>query len=284
MLSTVAFRYSFPDPSLFDLIPAMGEIVIAEDTRVLDLIPPDMAWISIVLSGRWSEGPDPDGLAPGDAEVILHGPTSRARWYRAEGGTGFLVALHPLAWSVLFGRKAGDFADASAPLAPLIGGDLAPLVRNMLTAGTFEARVGVANAFFSGLPRKSVDPDLANRLMAMRAALADPDCASVDELAARVGLPQTRLARLSRACFGFTPKLMIQRERFRRMLHRADAHSYAEWRAFIEAQYVDQSHMIRDFKRFLGLSPSRYFGLERPIISAAFAEARRLLGTTPMES
>jgi AraC-like DNA-binding protein len=284
MSSTVSVRYSFPDPRLFEFMPAMGEINIAPGGEALDLIPPDMASISVTLSGQWFHGMDAGSLEPSGATAMLHGPTSRARWYHGVDGAGFMIALHPLAWPVLLGHKASDFADKSVPLATVLEGAEVAFITALSAADRFEARIAAANAFFLSLRRCPVKPELAATIMAFRQALADPDCASVDELAMRVGLPQTRLARLARSCFGFPPKLLIQRERFRRMLHRADAHSYAEWRAFIEGQYVDQSHMIRDFRRFLGLSPSRYFALDRPIVGAAFAEARRLLGLTPLDA
>ena len=117
--------------------------------------------------------------------------------------------------------------------------------------------------------------------MAIRLALGDPDCGSTEELAARTGVSRRKLERIAGACFGFPPKMLIRRERFRRMLHRADAMSYSQWRDFLDLQYVDQSHMIRDFNYFMGMPPSRYFALERPFVSAAFQAFWAMLGIKP---
>jgi AraC-like DNA-binding protein len=118
-------------------------------------------------------------------------------------------------------------------------------------------------------------------IMAIRMALADPDCATVEQLSERTGLNQPRLLRLCKACFGFAPKILIRRARFLRMLHRIDAHSYENWSDFIDSQYVDQSHLIRDFRAFIGMAPSRYMALERPYVAAAFAAFRAMMGETP---
>ncbi len=279
----VSIRYTLPDPSLFDFVAAIGEAEIADEGRVTDIAPPDMTMISVSLSGQWLEGRD--RADTGFAErVVLHGPTSRAKWLSGENSAAIAIALHPLCWPVWFGRKASDFADRTVPLTAIGLAATDRLLPALEGCESFSVRTAAINRWLLDLPRRDTPVGLQGQVMAMRMALADPDCASVDELARRVRVSQSRLARLATSCFGFTPKLLIQIARFRRMLHRADAHSYAAWRTFIESQYVDQSHLIRDFQRFLGLSPSAYFQLERPFVAAAFAEARRLLGATPMES
>ncbi len=276
-------RYSFPDPLLFDVVAVIGEIAILGEGRVQDLVPPEMAVISIALSGRWMQGLGESAMSESAHRVMLHGPTSSASWMAGEGGIVIAIALHPLVWPLLFGRKAELFADRSVPLFDVLGDKALELLSALSQRSTFESRVVALNEFLKSLPRKVGELVLPQQIMLMRLALADPDCASVEDMASRVGISQSRLSRLATTSFGFTPKLLIRIARFRRMLHRADAHSYTVWREFIEGQYVDQSHLIRDFQRFLGMSPSTYFALERPFVKAAFAEARRLLGQTPLE-
>jgi methylphosphotriester-DNA--protein-cysteine methyltransferase len=50
-----------------------------------------------------------------------------------------------------------------------------------------------------------------------------------------------------------------------RMLGALQARPYSEWPDYIDPQYVDQSHMIRDFKYFMGMSPRQYLALPRPV-------------------
>lgn len=46
--------------------------------------------------------------------------------------------------------------------------------------------------------------------------------------------------------------------------------SVGQWPHFLDPQYVDQSHMIRDFHKFIGMSPTQYFAMERPLLAAVF--------------
>jgi AraC-like DNA-binding protein len=277
-VAEVQLHYSFPDPQLFDLVAIYIEAEISGDGVVEDLGPPDMASIRMGLSGRWWDGTKYAALEARSPESYVYGPFNKAQWMRGEAGRGFIIGLNPLAWPVLIGGKAAALADQAAPLRSFWGDGAAELFDALNSCDSFEARVAAANGFLLARPRLIDDAELAQRIMAMRLALADPDCASVEEMTERVGISQPRLARLAKSTFGFTPKLLMRRERFRRMLHRADLMSYDNWREFIEAQYVDQSHLIRDFNGFLGMPPSRYLALKRPFVAAAFAEFRRLSG------
>jgi methylphosphotriester-DNA--protein-cysteine methyltransferase len=88
--------------------------------------------------------------------------------------------------------------------------------------------------------------------------LENPDVVSVSQLCAATGISHARMIRLCRRAFGFPPKFLLRRARFQRMLAAIDTRPYQEWRDFIDPQYVDQSHLIRDFHYFLGMPPSRY--------------------------
>jgi AraC-like DNA-binding protein len=279
-MSKVSMRYAFPDPRLFDLVAVYFETSVIGAEPVEDLIPPDMASIRLALTGHWEDGPAGSEIIDRGDQALVYGPLSTAHWVRGSNGSGFAIGLHPLAWPVWIGDKADRLVDEAKPLSDYWGdrgGELATVLRQ---CATFEERVAATNALLLARPRLNTDPELARLIMVLRTALADPDCSSAKDLSGRTGLSASRLARLTNATFGFTPKLLILRERFRRMLHRADLLSYGKWRDFIDSQYVDQSHLIRDFQRFLGLPPSQYLGLERPFVAAAFAEFRRLASET----
>jgi hypothetical protein len=53
---------------------------------------------------------------------------------------------------------------------------------------------------------------------------------------------------------------------------------YEEWRDFLDPLYVDQSHFIRDFHRFMNMSPSHYLALPRAIQRPAVSERAKLFG------
>jgi AraC-like DNA-binding protein len=88
--------------------------------------------------------------------------------------------------------------------------------------------------------------------------LRDPDMISVRQLSVEMGMSEARVSRLCRRSFGVTPKLLLRSYRFTRMLAQLDVRPYSEWRDFLDPQYVDQSHFIREFRFFTGLTPSAY--------------------------
>jgi AraC-like DNA-binding protein len=283
MATEVKVRYALPDMSLIDVVAIYLEITIAGDEASQDMIPPEMSSIRMAISGDWWHGATQETLRPNLSPNLLFGTSSKAQWAKGQSGTAFCIGLQPLAWPRLLGKKAIDFVDRDVPLASIWGAQADILFDVLQNCSDFEARVAATDQVLIADEGLSVHPSIAEQIMAIRTAIADPDCGSVDDLARRVGVNQAKLARLTRACFGFAPKLLIRRERFRRMLHRADASSYGEWRAFIEGQYVDQSHLIRDFKHFMGLAPSHYMALKRPFVAAAFATFRQLMSASDEE-
>ena len=110
-------------------------------------------------------------------------------------------------------------------------------------------------------------------IRALNDALVDPELASVADLTQRLGMNVRSLERLSNRAFGFPPKLLLRRQRFLRSLARFMLDPSLKWLSAIDYHYHDQSHFVRDFRRFMGMSPSAYAKLEKPLLVAA-ARAR----------
>ena len=104
-------------------------------------------------------------------------------------------------------------------------------------------------------------------------ALVDPKISMVSELAERTGMNIRSLERLSKRGFGFTPKLLLRRQRFLRSLAQFMLDPSLKWLSTLDEQYHDQAHFVRDFKRFMGMGPTEYAKLDKPILMAA-AQAR----------
>ncbi len=277
-MAKTEIRYSFASPPLFDSVVAYLEIEITGDGQMVDLLPPD--WASIVLSvrGDWEQGGDRNDLTTVTDATPLYGMSSRSHWVQGGAGLAFCIGFYPLGWANLFKQSAELLADRQVPLAEFLGDDANVLLAQARECKDFGERVAMANSFFETILARNGRSKKAEQLTAFRTALADPDCGTVEELTERVGMSQSRLVRLTKASYGFSPKLLIRRERFLRMLHRMEARPYSEWRDFIDQQYVDQSHLIRDFNTFMGMPPSRYLALDRPFLNAAMESLRRMMG------
>lgn len=82
---------------------------------------------------------------------------------------------------------------------------------------------------------------------------------SIDRLARDVGFSHRRLIQLFTAQVGIPPKRFARLQRFRHA-HQAVASAVSppDWPTFaIEYGYADQSHMIREFRDFSGMTPAQ---------------------------
>lgn len=201
------------------------------------------------------------------------GPTSRAARFRIGSGRSWGIGLLPLGWAALIRGEAADYADRFVDGAtdPAFAA-FAPLADALAASdGAYANELGLiqthmATIFAGARPH---DPAIA----ALNAALIDPGMVAVADLAARMGMTVRSLERLSRRAFGFPPKLLLRRQRFLRSLARFLLDPSLTWLGALDSHYHDQSHFVRDFRRFMGMSPSDYAKQDKPLLVAA-ARAR----------
>ena len=86
----------------------------------------------------------------------------------------------------------------------------------------------------------------------------DPSRA-VGKLARDVGLSNRRFIDVFSFEVGLKPKLFVRIQRFQRVLQRVHHLPLVDWAQLaLEQGYFDQSHLIRDFVAFSGISPADY--------------------------
>jgi len=101
----------------------------------------------------------------------------------------------------------------------------------------------------------------------------------VAELAARAGESTTTLNRLCHRAFGFTPKLLLRRQRFMRSLAQFMLDPSLRWIGALDGHYHDQAQFIREFRRFMGMTPGEYAALPHPVLDAFVNERLRVSGS-----
>jgi AraC-like DNA-binding protein len=197
-----------------------------------------------------------------DMPARICGPTSQA--YELTGlplTRAVGVALLPLGWAHLVGKPAHRFADRAEPLDRVFAGDAPGLLGALRDAADDEASRTILDTFFARL--HGTRPAPSPHLIRAHALFLDPDIATAQQLAARLGLSSRHVARLSLDIFGFTPKLLLRRQRFLRTLAAVRERPHASWTALLDAAYHDQAHFVHDCHRFLGMSPSAFFARQR---------------------
>ena len=228
----VAIRFAQPHERLRAFIPAYWDIIVTGEGVVEDLLRPEWTAIRLVSSGSAEYGPSLGAMTSREEPAFVHGVATHAQWVRASEGSVFSIPVFPMGWHRLLGVKASKFANVIRPLADILGGEADRLLAAVKAADSLEGRVSAADAFFLERLDASKRTSVSALIEAVSLAVADPDCATVAELAERAKLSQPQLARLCLAHFGFTPKKLIRRERFLRMLHSIRACPSANGRTF----------------------------------------------------
>jgi AraC-like DNA-binding protein len=110
----------------------------------------------------------------------------------------------------------------------------------------------------------------------------------VTEVASALGLSRRRLITVFTEDVGVTPKVFARIMRFQRALARAQSPDASDWSQIaLQMGYFDQSHMIRDFVDFAGLTPAalRVDGSATHVKTAHIAIAQGShLSNTPVRS
>ncbi|MDQ7908106.1 helix-turn-helix domain-containing protein [Phytohabitans sp. ZYX-F-186] len=172
-------------------------------------------------------------------------------------------ALFGVAPAPLRGRVV-DLATAWPPAATLRRGlARAPRLRPERMLDRVEA------ALLAGLGSGSDAVDRCEA--AVRALEADPT-RSIGDVAAAVGVSHGHLDREFMAVVGLSPRALSRILRLRMLLAGLDVYAPVAWTALATRfGWFDQSHFIRDFKRYTGVTPSRYVAAQRGVFTPAQA-------------
>ncbi|WP_312163488.1 helix-turn-helix domain-containing protein [Phenylobacterium sp.] len=270
-------RFHAPAPGLRRYITAYYYVDVPPGQAVEDLLHPEWANIRFTLSGHWSMRLAGRTYDPAP-KAALFGPSSTTGVVRGEAGVVLGVGLLPLGWARFLRASAADCADQVVELSEFLGPLAQGLHERLGEAAGDAAQVAILDQAFTGLAASKGDFDAT--LLRAHDLLIDPETGSVEDLAARLGMSSRHLSRLSQRMFGFAPKLLLQRQRFLRTLEALRVHPSEGWAGLIDQRYYDQSHFVRDFHRFMGMSPSAYFALPHPLLGPAARARMSALGAS----
>ena len=207
--------------------------------------------------------------APREAQTqpqqLVVGPTSRAMLIEPTGEIDLVgIRISPGGALAFFSDVLLELRDNTADLTDLsnaLDSDLLDRLREMRSLETRFALISAA------LQKASRTDRLEPRVLGARRLIhTSGGMVSVDEIVRQTGTSPRTLERLFLRHAGIGPKLLLRLTRFQRVLRRAAKGSLLQ--AALEAGYFDQSHFIRDFRTFAGVSPSVFFGEANPMSDA----------------
>lgn len=113
------------------------------------------------------------------------------------------------------------------------------------------------------LARLTAPTDDYSAMLAAVERFSFPTTDSVKSVSESMGYSSKRFIRLFHNTVGLTPKLFCRIQRFQSVLDRIIGDDDGGWVSVaLDAGYFDQSHLIRDFRSFTGVTPLEYQPVE----------------------
>jgi AraC-like DNA-binding protein len=213
----------------------------------------------------------PIGITGGDGAHVTLGPGEgfvgglhdrHALSHSAGRQTGIHVWLTMPGFQRLLGGAAGAIANRTVKLADLLGRDGLELGDRLLEAPDREGRFAVLDRALGGWLAAGAAP--RPEIVWAFAQLRGDPARRVADLAARIGWSRKTLNAHFQDRYGMAPKTVSRLARFERAVACAGA-AAPDWSAIAQdCGYFDQSHLIRDFSEFAGLTPTAYHRRLRP--------------------
>ena len=253
------------------------EVRLPEGETVSDYLQPEWAGMRF-FAQRGPRGQSGTGHRVDGALVQAGGPTSLpvpfTLWNTRLWGFGFL----PLGWATFIGTHAAERANWMGD-----GFDAPDFARHAALHGDLFADSPDDEGEFAKIVAHFEDcvsehPD-TKRIMAIHHAIMDPDLQTIGALADEVGMSTRTLERCCAKHFGFSPSVLLRRQRLMRTIAAFMLDDAANWSAVIDRNYHDQSHFTHEFQHFMAMSPSEYAALDKPILRAFMAERMRIWGS-----
>jgi AraC-like DNA-binding protein len=198
----------------------------------------------------------------------VNGQTTEHRSFSMTGNFKMMgVYLYPYAMPLLYKIPSHEFTNQHIPLDELCKAEFSELQERILET---ETDAGGINILSDYLCRKSM------RAMGVRDkfhqcvlhVIDQFGNVEVDRLAQHAGISNRQLERKFNVSVGLSPKVYSRLMRFHASLRFIKSGTMKTLTDIAYAAgYFDQSHFIREFKEFAGLSPGEYFSL--PAINRA---------------
>ncbi len=272
-------RFCAPPPELARYFTTfyLAEITVPDDDTVVDFLHPE--WGNLRFADRPAfTATSAEGESIRNCAFALTGPSSHALRFEVPSCRIWGVGLLPLGWAKFVGVPAGTLANAvSDGAARSDFAAFAPLAQGLFGAEPDEeAELARITGYFRA--RLAQAPADDRRVVTLHKALVDPEVGTVADLVARTGASQRTIERLCHAAFGFSPKLLLRRQRFVRSLAHFMLDPSLHWIGALDGHYHDQAQFVREFREFMGMAPGDYARLDHPVMDAFVAARARAMG------
>lgn len=248
-----------------------ADLPVFEDTERAD-----HAQFRFRLSPGWTDYRFPDGKRQDAPPIHFIGATSGALRTRAQGPVlVFGMGLTPAGWSAILGVDASLTLNRVLDARALLGEVVAKAAELLALAPTAESMAGVAEPLIRSL-LKGRDGATLRFVREVDAWLAGCSSPAIDQLVALTGLSRRQVERRCNALYGAPPKVLARKYRALRAAVQLAEHGRCEHDGF-----YDQSHLIREVKQFVGLTPGQIRADRSALQHLTIHQRRSLSGMVP---
>lgn len=240
----------------------------------------ETAFVRLLLQGDWGAELTP-GAWSNVGQAVFFGPNSRPLRVRVRGGFRVVgIAFCPAGWRALSDVGVDRFVDAMVPLAEVAGARADELLADVgaITqddeAGDAQVVAAIERHVSAWLEARGWPPP-EPAMQAFEQVARNRSTALVADICRSLGVSQRQLERMCRTCFGLSPKAVLRRSRFLDMAAAVRGLSQAGEEELAALRFYDQSHLIREFRRFSGMTPGQFEKTPTPLLTAGL-ELREL--------
>lgn len=217
-------------------------------------------------SGRWQTLVGTEYI--NTPSIELWGQLVQPLSIRAVGKNTMLgVRFHPHASAFFLGEKIDQFTNKVVDFGDLSGRAVRILHQRLLNTAGDDKRIALVEQFL--LQQLSISEKKARKFEVvhdiMREIKREDFLENIQGIATRYGISSRYLQKLFVQYTGLTPKLYTKINRFQNSLQLVGRKDTTLTSIAYDCGYFDQSHFIREFKSFTGITPSVYSPQNSPL-------------------
>jgi AraC-like DNA-binding protein len=214
---------------------------------------------------------DERGSGERQPRSLLVGTLTRPLQVRPQGRVRTMgVRFRPFGLSAFLPVPLHELKDRFTSLADIWNGTAGDLEEVLVMSASDAERVGLVERFLCARQSPEVDGTIQAAVATILRARGQ---ARLEPLARDTGLSLRQIERRFRDAVGVGPKALSRLVRFQEVLRRLSGDE--PWvDVALDCGYYDQAHLIRDFRGFVGLAPSRFRAAEGDLARQFTSPAR----------
>ncbi len=203
--------------------------------------------------------------------IELWGQLTKPLPVQSEGKNTMLgIRFHPYGLASFFNVAAFEFSDRVVEAGAVLGRTIEKIREQLLNTSSLIQRIELINRFLLERFVKRIQGSNHVNLISQvaRELQQEKRTEKIKSIASQYGVTPRYLQKLFLDHVGVTPKVLQKINRFQSTLACLSQEESSLTDIAYSCGYFDQSHFIREFKSFTGVSPSKYLPSSSVVLSA----------------